>query len=94
MITNIYLLIYFILILFTYYLNKKNVNLFILKALIITFLTNDLIRIVTIDLNKNIFLFFFKDIILTVFFLIIFLLIKKNKTIFTKKTILFTFFFL
>ena len=93
MITNIYLLIYFILILFTYYLNKKNVNLFILKALIITFLTNDLIRIVTIDLNKNIFLFFFKDIILTVFFLIIFLLIKKNKTIFTKKTILFTFFF-
>jgi hypothetical protein len=89
MITNIYLLIYFIIILFTYYLNKKNINLFILKALIITFLTNDLIRIVTIDLNKNIFLFFFKDIILCISFFIIFLLIKKNKTILNKKIILF-----
>ena len=93
MITNIYLSIYFIIILITYYLNKKNINLFILKALIITFLTNDLIRIITIDLNKNIFLFFLKDIILTILLFIIFLLIKKNKIIFNKKTIFFSLIF-
>jgi hypothetical protein len=93
MITNVYLLIYFIIILIAYYLNKKNINLFILKALIITFLTNDLIRIITIDLNKNIFLFFLKDIILIILLFIIFLLIKKNKVIFNKKNIFFSLIF-
>jgi hypothetical protein len=59
MITNIYLFIYSIIVLTTYYLNKKNINIFFLKLLIITFLINDLLRIVTTDLSKNLFLFIY-----------------------------------
>jgi hypothetical protein len=90
MITNIYLLIYFIIILITYYLNKKYINLFFLKLIIITFLTNDLLRIVTTDLNKNLFLFIFKDIILTIFFVISIISFSKRKKVnFLNKNIIF-----
>jgi len=81
MITNIYLSIYFIIILITYYLNKENINLFFLKLLIITFLTNDLLRIVTTDLNKNLFIFIFKDIILITLFIIYIIFFFKKKKI-------------
>lgn len=85
MITNIYL-IYSIIVLTTYYLNKKNINIFFLKLLIITFLINDLLRIVTTDLSKNLFLFISKDIILTTFFVIsLIFFIKKKRYIFLTK---------
>jgi hypothetical protein len=93
MITNIYLLIYFIIILITYYLNKENINLFFIKLLIITFLTNDLLRIVTTDLNKNLFLFIFKDTILIILFVIsaIFFLKRKKINFLNKNVIFFLF---
>ena len=90
MITNIYLLIYFIIIFISYYLNKKYINLFFFKLIVITFLTNDLLRIVTIDLNKNLFIFIFKDIILTIFFVISIISFFKGKKVnFLNKKIIF-----
>ena len=90
MITNIYLLIYFIIIIISYCLNKKYINLFFFKLIVITFLTNDLLRIVTIDLNKNLFIFIFKDIILTIFFVISIISFFKGKKVnFLNKKIIF-----
>ena len=95
MITNIYLSIYFIIILITYYLNKENINLFFLKLLIITFITNDLLRIVTTDLNKNLFIFIFKDIILIILFIIyVISFLKKKKIQFLNKNFIFFLFIL
>jgi hypothetical protein len=93
MITNIYLFIYFIIVLTTYYLNKKNINIFFLKLLIITFLINDLLRIVTTDLSKNLFLFISKDIILATFFIISIIFFIKKKKIYTPNKYFLIFFF-
>jgi hypothetical protein len=95
MITNIYVLIYFIIVLTTYYLNKKNINTFFIKLLIITFLINDLLRMVTTDLSKNLFLFISKDIILTTFYILsIIFLIKKKIYILNKNYLIIFFSFL
>lgn len=57
---NIYYVLYALLV-FVYILNRRDTNIFFIKLLIISFLTNDLLRIAEFDFVKNYLLFFYKD---------------------------------
>lgn len=52
---------YLLFIIILYIFNKGETNIFFIKLLIISFLTNDLLRITEFDFVKNYLLFFYKD---------------------------------
>jgi hypothetical protein len=94
---NTYYILYTALLFFIYILNRKDKNIFFIKLLVITFLTNDFLRILGTESGKGIIFFALKDMFLIApcfFFLFCYLFAPKKKYILNKNIAYFLFLFI